>query len=75
MAPHTEDFVVPLTAGHIQQLHKRRGDLLDTNLDLLKDIGDDKDDNSHIMADIHANRRSVETINRIFGAYSDTITT
>ena len=72
---HQTDVTVPVTATHIQQLHKRRGDLLDTNLDLLEDIGNDTDDLRIIMADIHANRRSVETINRILDAYSTTITT
>ena len=75
MAPHTDDFEVPLTAGHVQQLHKRRCDLLDTNLDLLTDIGADNEVNALIMGDIHANRRSVEALNRVFDAYSDTITT
>jgi hypothetical protein len=75
MAPHTEDFDVPLTPGHIHQLHKRRCDLLDTNLDLLKDIGADKDDNALVMADIYQNRRGVEALNKVFDAYSDTITT
>ncbi|MES1194080.1 MAG: hypothetical protein ABUM26_07115 [Solirubrobacterales bacterium] len=75
MAPHTDDFEVPLTASHIAQLHKRRCDLLDTNLDLLTDIGADNEINALIMADIHANRRAVEALNRIFDAYSDTITT
>jgi hypothetical protein len=66
---------VPVTAGHIQQLHKRRCDLLDTNLDLLEDIGNDAEDLSIILAEIHANRHSVEGINRILNAYTDTITT
>ncbi|HEX5925501.1 MAG TPA: hypothetical protein VFY45_16835 [Baekduia sp.] len=66
---------VPVTADHIQQLHKRRCDLLDTNLDLLEDIGADAESLAFIMAEIHANRRSVEAINRIFDAYSTTITT
>src|SRR5215218_152001 len=34
--PPREGVEIPVTAGHIQQLHKRRGDLLDTNLDLLE---------------------------------------
>jgi hypothetical protein len=66
---------VPVTADHIQQLHKRRCDLLDTNLDLLEDIGTDAESLEFIMAEIHANRHSVEAINRIFSAYTDTITT
>ena len=75
MAPHTADFEVSLTPGHIHQLHKRRCDLLDTNLDRLTDIGADNDHNALVMADIHANRRAVEALNRVFDAYSDTITT
>jgi uncharacterized protein YoxC len=66
---------VPLTHGHIQQLHKRRCDLLDTNLDLLEDIGNDAESLAVIMAEIHNNRHSVEALNRVFDAYSDTITT
>jgi hypothetical protein len=73
--PPRETFNVPLTHGHIEQLHKRRADLLDTNLDLLTDLGADKDDNTITMSDIHANRHSVEALNRIFDTYSDTITT
>ena len=62
-------------AGHVQQLHERRCDLLDTNLDLLDDIGGDNDANASVMSKIHANRRSTEALNRVFNAYSDTITT
>ncbi|HEX5924947.1 MAG TPA: hypothetical protein VFY45_14035, partial [Baekduia sp.] len=71
---HTKNVQVPVTAGHIHQLHKRRCDLLDTNLDLLEDIGDDAESLEFIMAEIHANRHSVEAINRVFSAYTDTIT-
>jgi hypothetical protein len=72
---HTQSIQVPITAGHIHQLHKRRSDLLDTNLDLLEDIGDDAESLDVIMAEIHANRRSVEALNRVFDAYSNQITT
>jgi hypothetical protein len=72
--PQRERVEVPLTAGHIQKLHKRRCDLLDTNLDLLDDIGADREFNALVMADIHANRRGVEALNRVFDAYSDKIT-
>jgi len=65
---------VPLTQGHIQQLHARRCDLLDTNLDLLRDIGADRQANAIVMAEIYANRHGVEALNRVFDAYSDTIT-
>jgi hypothetical protein len=70
-----ERVEVPITLGHVQQLHKRRCDLLDTNLDLLKDIGADNDANAIVMAEIHANRRSTEALDRVLSTYSDTITT
>jgi hypothetical protein len=59
----------------LQRLCVADQDLLDTNLDLLTDIGADKDINTIITVDIHANRRSVEALNRVFDAYTDTITT
>jgi hypothetical protein len=34
MVPHDDSVEVPLTRGHIGQLHERRCDLLATNLDL-----------------------------------------
>ena len=73
--PAPSSFEVPLTPGHIHQLHKRRCDLLDTNLDLLTDIGADNDTNAIVMSEIHPNRRGVEALNKIFNAYTDTITT
>jgi hypothetical protein len=72
---HRDHVEVPLTTGHIQQLHTRRCDLLATNLDLLTDIGADRDHNALVTAEIHANRHGVEALNRVFDAYSDTITT
>jgi hypothetical protein len=73
-AAQTESVVVPLTRGHIEQLHCRRSDLLDTNLDLLGLIGGDRHHNASVMAEIHHNRHGVEALNRIFNTYSDTIT-
>jgi hypothetical protein len=73
--PQRDRVQVPVTAAHIQQLHKRRCDLLDTNLDLLEDIGNDAEDLSILLAEIHANRHAVEGINRVLNTYSDTITT
>jgi hypothetical protein len=65
---------VPLTRGHIEQLHTRRADLLDTNLDLLSNLlGADKATNTTIMSDIYTNRYSVEALNRVFDAYTNTI--
>ena len=65
---------IPLTRGHIEQLHARRCDLLDTNLDLLTDIGADRHHNAIVMSEIHGNRHGVEALNKVFDTYSDTIT-
>jgi hypothetical protein len=73
--PHDQAVEVPLTRGHIEQLHHRRCDLLDTNLDLLTDIGADRRQNAIVMAEIHHNRRGVEALNRVFDSYGDAITT
>jgi hypothetical protein len=66
---------VPLTPGHIQQLHTRRADLLDTNLDLLGNISADRHHNATVMTNIHHNRHGVEALNKVFDAYTTTITT
>jgi hypothetical protein len=66
---------VPLTAGHVAQLHTRRCDLLATNLDLLSDIGADQHANATVLAEIHTNRHATEALDRVFDAYSHTITT
>ncbi|HEX5922295.1 MAG TPA: hypothetical protein VFY45_00575 [Baekduia sp.] len=71
--PRYASVQVPITAGHIHQLQRRRCDLLDTNLDLLEDIGADAESLAFIMAEIHANRDAVEGLNRIFDAHSTTI--
>jgi hypothetical protein len=72
-APFTS-VEVPLTHAHIEQLHKRRADLLDTNLDLLTDISADNNANALVMSDIYANRHGVEALNRVFDTYTNTIT-
>ena len=72
--PQTESIQVPLTAAHVAQLHVRRCDLLATNLDLLTEIGADRQANAVVMAEIHANRHATEALNRVFDAYNDTIT-
>jgi hypothetical protein len=72
--PPRDTFSVPLTHAHIEQLHHRRADLLDTNLDLLTDIGANPSTNATVTSDIHTNRHSVEALNRVFDAYTNTIT-
>ena len=71
--PPRTSFDVPLTSAHIEQLHHRRADLLDTNLDLLTDIGADPTTNAIVMSDIYANRHGVEALNRVLDAYTNTI--
>jgi hypothetical protein len=71
--PQRESVEVPLTFAHIRQLHHRRCDLLDTNLDLLTDIGADNHANAIVMTEIHNNRHGVEALNRVFDAYGTTI--
>src|SRR5437868_1119288 len=61
--PPRETFTVPLTPGHVEQLHKGRTDLLNHNLDLISEIGADRDFNTIITSEIHANRHSVEALN------------
>jgi hypothetical protein len=73
-AEQAESVEVPITPGHVQQLHKRRCDLLDTNLDLIETIGADNDANAPILAEVYANRRSTEALDRILNTYSDAIT-
>jgi hypothetical protein len=72
--PPRTTFNVPVTRSHIEQLHHRRIDLLDTNLDLLDDIGADTTTNAIVMSEIYSNRHSVEALNRVFDAYTNTIT-
>ena len=69
------DVEVPLTDAHIEQLHKRRADLLDTNLDLLNDMNDHRRPHAVVDAELHDNRHAVDALNRIFNTYTDTITT
>ena len=52
--PDTDSIEVPLTRGHVEQLHERRCDLLATNLDLLTDIGADNATNAVVMSEIYA---------------------
>jgi hypothetical protein len=73
--PQRESVEVPLTPGHVQQLHRRRCDLLDSNLDLLDNIGADNDANAVVMSEIYANRHATEALNRVFDIYTNTITT
>src|ERR1044071_5222468 len=61
-----KDVEVPLTHAHVEQLHKRRRDLLDTNLDLLNDLNDDRRPHEIINAELHDNRHAVDALNRIF---------
>jgi hypothetical protein len=66
-----EPIDVPLTDGHIEQLHHRRHDLGATNLDLLSDL-DETEDNEQaaaIRAEITANRLAAQALDRLFTDY------
>jgi hypothetical protein len=71
-----ERFEIPLTAGHIEQLHKRRADLDATNLDLLDDFeGAETDEQAAaIDTEITTNRLAMQTLDRLFTNYDHTIT-
>ena len=68
-----KDVEVPLTQAHVEQLHKRRTDLLDTNLDLLNDMNDNRLPHAVVDAELHDNRHAVDALNRIFTTYTTTI--
>ncbi len=72
--PPRASVEIPLTPGHIEQLHKGRTDLLNHNLDLLSDIDHNLELHDIVMTEIHNNRHSVEALNRIFNTYTNTIT-
>jgi hypothetical protein len=71
-----ERFEIPLTAGHIEQLHKRRDDLDATNLDLLDDFeGAETDEQAaEIDAEITTNRLAIQALDRLFTDYDHAIT-
>ena len=71
-----ERFEIPLTAGLIEQLHKRRDDLDATNLDLLDDFERAETDEhaAEIEAEMTTNRRAMQTLDRLFTDYDHAIT-
>jgi hypothetical protein len=72
-----ERFAIPLTAGHIEQLHKRRDDLDATNLDLLDDFeGAETDEQAaKIEAEMTTNRVAMQALDRLFTDYAHTTAT
>jgi hypothetical protein len=71
-----DQFEIPLTAGHIEQLHKRRKDLDATILDLLDDLeGAETDEQATaIDAEITTTHRATETLDQLFTDYTHAIT-
>jgi len=71
-----EQFEIPLTAGYIEQLRKRREDLHATILDLLDDLEQTETDEqaAAIDAAITATQRATETLDRLFTDYHHAIT-
>jgi hypothetical protein len=70
-------FEIPLTAGLIQQLHKRHHDLDATNLDLLDDFERAETDEqaAEIEVEMTANRLAMQTLDRLFTDYDHATTT
>jgi len=65
---HAEPVAVPLSAGHVEQLHHCRHDLGRTNLDRLDrlDAGDPPTD---LDAQITTDRLAAQALDRIFSAW------
>jgi hypothetical protein len=71
-----EQFEIPLTAGHIEQLHKRRDDLDAFICDLLYDLeGAETDEQAaEIDAEIITTHLATETLDRFFTDYTHATT-
>jgi hypothetical protein len=71
-----EQFEIPLTVGHIEQLRKRREDLHATILDLLDDLEKTETDEqaAAIDAEITATQFATETLDRLFTDYTHATT-
>jgi hypothetical protein len=67
-----EQFEIPLTAGHIEQLRKRREDLDAFILDLLSDLEQTETDEqaAAIDAEITTTHLATETLDRLFTDYT-----
>ena len=72
-----EQFEIPLTAGHIEQLRKRREDLHATILDLLDDLEKTETDEqaTAIDAEITTTQLATETLDQLFTDYTHPTTT
>jgi hypothetical protein len=73
--PNGEQFEISVTAGHIEQLRKRREDLHATILDLLDDLEQTETDEqaAEVDAEITITQLATETLDRLFTDYSDAI--
>jgi hypothetical protein len=71
-----EQFEIPLTAGHIEQLRERREDLDATILDLLDDLEQTETDEqaAAIDAEITTTQLATETLDRLFTDCTHAIT-
>jgi hypothetical protein len=71
-----EQFEVPLTAGHVEQLRRRREDLHATILDLLDDLEKTETDEqaTAIDAEITTTQLATETRDRLFTDYTQAAT-
>jgi hypothetical protein len=71
-----EQFEIPLTAGHIEQLRKRREDLDAFIRDLLSELEQTETDEqaAAIEADITTTHLATETLDRLFTHYTHATT-
>ena len=75
--PNAGTVDVPLTDGHIDQLHRCRFHLGHANIDRLRalDEAGPDDDPSAIRAAIDTDRAAAQALDRLFGVYERTIRT
>jgi hypothetical protein len=71
-----EQFEIPLTAGHIEQLRKRRADLDACIRDLLWDLEQTETDEeaAAVNAEIDTTHLATETLDQLFTEYTRAIT-
>ncbi len=72
-----EQFEIPLTAGHVEQLRKRREDLDAYIRDLLYDLegAENDEEAAAIDAEITTTHLATETLDRLFSDYTHAIAT
>jgi hypothetical protein len=68
-----EPVDIPLTAGYIEQLHRRRVDLAQTNADRLDGLPVDEKIGEDLLAEITTDRLAAQTVDDVIAAYTRVI--